>query len=73
MFLNADLIESIQAAPDTIITTVEGRKIVVAETPEELVERIRQYRASVLAAAEDFKKGAGGSLIVFPGSEDTED
>lgn len=70
MFLNADLIESIQASPDTIITTVEGRKIVVAESPEEIVDRIRVYRASILAAAEELRNQTGGSVIVFPVTDD---
>ena len=48
--LNADLIERIDATPDTVITLVDGKKYVVAETPEQVVERIIGFRASVLAA-----------------------
>jgi flagellar protein FlbD len=47
--LNADLIERIDATPDTVITLVDGKKYVVAETPEEVVERIVVFRANVLA------------------------
>lgn len=47
--LNADLIERIDATPDTVITLVDGKKYVVAETPDEVVERIIEFRASVLA------------------------
>ncbi|HEX7097172.1 MAG TPA: flagellar FlbD family protein [Acidimicrobiales bacterium] len=47
--LNADLIERIDATPDTVITLVDGKKYVVAETPAEVVERIVEFRASVLA------------------------
>jgi flagellar protein FlbD len=47
--LNADLIERIDATPDTVITLVDGKKYVVAETPEEVVERIVAFRANVLA------------------------
>jgi uncharacterized protein YlzI (FlbEa/FlbD family) len=46
--LNADLIERIDATPDTVITLVDGKKYVVAETPEEVVERIVAFRANVL-------------------------
>ncbi len=49
--LNPDLIERIEATPDTVITLVSGTKYVVAETVEELVEEVRQYRAAVLIAA----------------------
>ena len=31
MFINEDLIESIEATPDTVLTLVDGRKIVVAD------------------------------------------
>jgi flagellar protein FlbD len=49
--INADLIERIDATPDTVITLVDGKKYVVAETPEQVVERIVAFRANVLAAA----------------------
>jgi flagellar protein FlbD len=47
--LNADLIERIDATPDTVITLVDGKKYVVAESPEEVVERIVVFLANVLA------------------------
>lgn len=46
--LNADLIERIDETPDTVITLVDGKKYIVAETPEEVVERIVAFRANVL-------------------------
>jgi flagellar protein FlbD len=70
MFLNADLMESVEATPDTVITMVDGRKIVVTEEPEEVVARIRDFRASVLAAADEYRSTGRGSLIVFPGKDD---
>ena len=53
MFLNTDLIEFIESTPDTVVTLADGRKLVVSDTPEEIVERARQYRASVLVASAD--------------------
>jgi flagellar protein FlbD len=47
--LNPDLIERIDATPDTVITLVDGKKYVVADSPEEVVERIVVFRANVLA------------------------
>ena len=52
LLLNPDLIESVEATPDTVLTLVDGRKAIVAETPEQIVELVRQFRASVLARAE---------------------
>src|SRR5262249_17252766 len=58
MFLNEDLIESIESTPDTVVTLVDGRKLVLADAPRELVERTRGYRWSVLAAVEDLRATA---------------
>jgi flagellar protein FlbD len=64
MFLNTDLIESIEATPDTVVTLVDGRKFVVAESPEEVVQRTLGFRASVLAAAEELRTKP--SAVVVP-------
>lgn len=41
--LNAVYIEQIQAFPDTTITLVNGKKIVVKETEQELIDRIEHF------------------------------
>lgn len=41
--LNADLIKYVEHRPDTFITLVMGDRIVVAETPEEVLERTIEY------------------------------
>lgn len=69
MFVNADLIESIEALPDTVVTFVDGRKAVVAETPAQVVERIRVFRASILVAAEELRAPATASLTVLRSEE----
>ena len=51
MAVNPDLIERAEPTPDTVLTMVDGHKIVVAESIEEVVERIRTWRASVAAQA----------------------
>jgi flagellar protein FlbD len=65
MFINEDLIESIEATPDTVLTLVDGRKIVVADAPQLVVDRARVYRASVLAATEELRT-RGGEVVLFP-------
>ncbi|MFC6288130.1 flagellar FlbD family protein [Nocardioides sp. GCM10027113] len=47
--LNADLIERLDATPDTVITLVDGKKYVVAESMAEIVQLIRTYRGEVIA------------------------
>lgn len=49
--LNPDLIVTVEANPDTVITLTTGTKIVVAEPVKRVVEKIGQYRAYVLASA----------------------
>lgn len=52
--LNPDLIERIQASPDTTIMMVDAATFVVTETMDEVIEKIIHYRASVLAAASNW-------------------
>ena len=49
LVLNCDLIEYIENAPDTVITLTNDRKITVQETVEEIVERVRAWRRSLLS------------------------
>ncbi len=49
--LNPDLIVTVEANPDTVITLTTGTKIVVAEPPERVIQQIREYRVAVLAGA----------------------
>ena len=48
--LNCDLIEHIESTPDTVITLVNNQKLTVQETADEIVERIRAYRRSIVTA-----------------------
>jgi len=49
--INCDLIERAEATPDTVLTLVDGTKYVVQESVDEVVERVREFRASVIALA----------------------
>ena len=48
LLINSDLIKLIENAPDTVISLVNGEKIVVRETREQILERIVQFRRRVL-------------------------
>ena len=50
--LNPDIIERAEATPDTVLTLCDGSKVLIGETVEELIVRVREYRAQILAAAE---------------------
>lgn len=69
LFVNADLIESIEALPDTVVTLIDGRKTVVSESPEQVVEQIRAFRASVLVAADELRTTPRANLVLLRGEE----
>ena len=47
--VNADLIEMIEAAPDTVITMTTGKKLVVSESKEEIVDKVIKYKQRILS------------------------
>src|SRR5689334_20066000 len=49
LVLNSDLIEHIERTPDTVVSLVSGLKLLVLETPDEVVERVVQFRRAVLS------------------------
>jgi flagellar protein FlbD len=58
--LNSDLIVSIEACPDTVVTLATGARILVCEEPEEIARRILRWKADVRR----------GSLRAVPRAED---
>lgn len=42
--LNIDLIEFIESTPDTVISTTTGKKVVVTESVDEIIEKIVEFR-----------------------------
>ncbi len=50
--LNPDLLERAEATPDTVLTLCDGNKLVIGESVEEVVTRVRDYRASILSLAD---------------------
>ncbi len=48
LVLNPDLIEYMEATPDTVITLTTGQKLRVSETADEVIERVIEFRRAVL-------------------------
>lgn len=48
LVVNSDLIKFVEQAPDTVITLLSGEKIVVRENAQDVLERVVQFRRSVL-------------------------
>ena len=79
--LNPDLIERIEAHPDTVVFLVDGTKYVVRESVDDVLQDIREYRASILAISYEMDRGAylpqvpagehgSSSVVPFPSREE---
>jgi uncharacterized protein YlzI (FlbEa/FlbD family) len=49
--LNPDLIVTVEATPDTVVTLATDTKVLVSETPEQVTACTREWHAEVLKAA----------------------
>lgn len=47
--LNADMVQEIEATPDTIVTLTSGKKMIVKESVDEVVAAVLEYRRSIVA------------------------
>lgn len=47
LVVNSDLIEHVASTPDTVIFMTTGQKFVVLETPDLVIEKIRDFRRSI--------------------------
>ena len=66
--LNPDLIERIDATPDTVITLVDGGEDVVQESVDEVVARVRESKAAIVALSHllEHPSSGGRALRVVP-------
>ena len=79
--LNPDLIERVEAHPDTVVFLVDGTKYVVKESVDEVLQKIREYRAGILATSYEMDRGeyrapepasapTVSSVVPFPSREE---
>jgi len=47
--VNADLIETVEETPDTVITLANGRKYIVKERAEDIKARIIEYKHRIFS------------------------
>jgi uncharacterized protein YlzI (FlbEa/FlbD family) len=62
--LNPDLVLTVEATPDTVVTLTTGSRLLVAETPEQVTDAVRQWRASVLDAMSRVPRRTGALALV---------
>jgi flagellar protein FlbD len=64
LVVNSDLIEFVEAIPDTIISLITGKKIMIKESTDEVIDKVA-----------DFKKHSSGVVLpksVVPAREDND-
>jgi flagellar protein FlbD len=47
MIVNTDQIAWVEYIPDTVVSLMNGEKLIVRETPEVIVERVREFRRAI--------------------------
>jgi uncharacterized protein YlzI (FlbEa/FlbD family) len=62
--LNPDLVLTVEANPDTVVTLTTGSRLLVTETPEEVAAAVRMWRASVLDAMSRVPRRSKGLALV---------
>ncbi len=47
LVINTDMVEFIEAIPDTIISLTTGKKIMIKESVDEIIEKIEDYKKRI--------------------------
>jgi len=47
LFINSDYIECIESTPDTTITMTTGRKLIVKESIDDIIDEIVEYKRKI--------------------------
>ena len=55
--LNSDLIERIDCTPDSVVTLIDGKKYVVRESLDQIIDAVRAYRGEVVAYGSQLADG----------------
>ncbi len=55
LVVNSDMIEFLEATPDTIITLTTGRKVIAKESVNELIDKVVEYKRRFLQIIPEVK------------------
>ena len=67
VYVNPDLIATVEANPDTVVTLVNASKLVVAESASEVRDRVCDWRASVVNSGIKVNFAPTGSVAGLTG------
>jgi flagellar protein FlbD len=73
MLLNSDLIKTAEASPDTMLTLINGEKLIVRESLSDVTDRVLAYRTRLLAGiaqrlapGDELRQSASVTGLSFP-------
>ncbi|AFK86796.1 flagellar FlbD family protein [Thermoanaerobacterium saccharolyticum] len=46
--VNADMIEFIEETPDTVISLISGKKVVVKEKKDDIIRKVIEYKRKIM-------------------------
>jgi flagellar protein FlbD len=64
--LNSDLIEYVEATPDTVITLVTGQKLMVHESADEVTQSVISFRRATLERICVFPSAGNPPRVLVP-------
>jgi flagellar protein FlbD len=53
VFINPDLIRTIESTPDTVLTFTNGSQVLVKDTPQDIIKKITEFRKSYSTSPEE--------------------
>ena len=71
--INSDLIKFVEQSPDTVITLLNGEKILVRESAEQVLDRIVDFRRRLLAGTGAWHLAAASMLPVHHAPDENEE
>ena len=66
LWVNAELIVTVEATPDTVLLLAGGQHLMVKEKPDEVVERTVAYKRRVHAGPVRLASNEEGEVVPFP-------
>jgi flagellar protein FlbD len=67
--INSDLIKFVESNPDTVITLVNGEKMLVHETPDEVLAQVVKFRRDVISGLLSLSTDPGVALTAGGGAQ----
>ena len=70
--INSDLIKWVEQNPDTVITLLNGEKLLVQETVEQVVDRVIEFRRQLLSTVVSWTGMRAGALPIMYSSPEAD-